>query len=124
MTVILSLTGFCIYFLRDSVFVSHNLSGLTFLIVGIAGVVGGFISVSTKLKLLNFEQHTPMWQIGLHALERVSYSFVFGIIGYLLVKNGMLLAFLNENNSLYGYLLASCAAGFSERLVPDKLLEI
>jgi len=123
-TSILALFGFIIYFFRATTFVSNNIEGLTLLIIGVAGVVGGFISVSTKLELLNFEPHTPKWQIGLHSFERASYSFVLGIIGYLLVKNGLLFAFLNENSSMYGYLLAGAMAGVSERLIPDKLVEL
>jgi hypothetical protein len=124
-TILVSAVCLVAYLCRNSQFLKTNVEALYLFYMGTGGVLGGFISVSTKLNLLVFETQTPVWQIGLHAFERATYSFVLGIIGYFLVKNEMLMAFVkNISQPLYGYLVCSCAAGMSERLIPDKLVEL
>ena len=124
-TIIASLVCLSVYLFRNSQLIQQNIEVMHLFFTGTAGILGGFISVSTKLHLLSFETQSQRWQIGLHAFERATYSFVLGIIGYFLVKNDMLLAFVkNIDQPLYGYMICSCAAGISERFIPDKLVEL
>ena len=87
-----------------------------------AGCIGGFFSVSIRLRKMSFEREIPGITYVLYGFERMIISICGAIIALLAIKGGI--AFEFAKSSIFTILLVSVAAGFSETLIPNLLVKI
>lgn len=91
-------------------------------IVNIAtfGSVGGFISVSLKLKNKIFETGVPNFMYIAYGFERSVVSVIGAIILYFMIVSNLVLGYVMElDRPIHTLLIFSAIAGFSENLIPD-----
>lgn len=95
--------------------------------IGMAGMIGGFISVKIKIEDLKINPHLPYQRTMLDANIRMFLSFFFAILFFWFLKSGFftlinkeLLVFGEEDGTLL-CLLLGVIGGFSERIVPSML---
>lgn len=108
----------------NDVFAIKNLQ--QFIYIATAGSVGGFISISRRLPEMSFARALPRYIFIIYAMERVFISVVGALAVYFIVKSNLALGFLNvkNQNPLYGYLVFSIVAGFSESFLPNLLIKL
>lgn len=87
-----------------------------------AGCIGGFFSVSTRLRLMTFEREIPSISYILYGFERMIVSICAAIVALLAIKSGLIFQFAKD--SIYGLILVAVAAGFSETLIPNLLVKM
>jgi len=95
--------------------------------IGVAGMIGGFISVKVKIEDLKINPHLPYQRTMLDANIRMFLSFFFSVLFFWFLKSGFftlinkeLLVFGEEDGTLL-CLLLGVIGGFSERIVPSML---
>jgi len=90
-----------------------------------SGVVGGFISVSYKLKSVLFEKDISRYYFLVYGIERLVISILASIVVFFAIKANIIFGFIKDTpNPFYGYIFFAVLAGFSETLVPDLLIKI
>jgi hypothetical protein len=90
-----------------------------------SGVIGGFISVSYKLKLVVFEQGISRYYFLAYGIERLVISVLASMVLFFAIKANVIFGFVKDApNPFYGYIFLSILAGFSETLIPDLLIKI
>jgi hypothetical protein len=87
-----------------------------------SGCMGGFFSVSMRLRQMTFEREIPAVTYLLYGFERMVVSVCGAVIALLAIKSGIV--FEAARTSLYACLLVSVAAGFSETLIPNLLVKV
>lgn len=87
-----------------------------------AGSIGGFFSVSIKLRRMAFEREIPSYAYIFYGVERFFVSVCCSIIMLMAVKGQLAFAIANPNTA--ASLLLSVAAGFSETFIPNLLVRM
>lgn len=98
----------------------------TLIYVCTAGSIGGFISVSRRIRQMVFEKEVGSFLYVFYGLERVFISILGSIVVYFIIRSNILLGFVNELGELaiYGILVFAFVAGFSETLIPNLLIKL
>ena len=90
-----------------------------------AGTIGGFISVSRRIKQMVFDKDVNKYLYIFNGLERVALSAFGAIISYFMIQSSIVFGFISElNESTYGMIVLSFLAGFSETLIPNLLIKL
>lgn len=90
-----------------------------------AGSIGGFISVSRRLKKTVFEKGVAMNHYIIYGIERVFISMFGAAIIYFAIYGNVIFGFVKEmDNPTVGFILFSFVAGFSETLIPNLLIKL
>ncbi len=108
----------------NDVFAIKNLQ--QFIYIATAGSVGGFISISRRLPEMSFARALPRYIFIIYAMERIFISVVGALAVFFIIKSNLALGFLNvkNQNPLYGYIVFSIVAGFSESFLPNLLIKL
>ncbi|GAA4040826.1 hypothetical protein GCM10022409_28520 [Hymenobacter glaciei] len=115
-------TSFIIY-RWDQFPIHYQIKNLVY--ISAAASVGGFISVSLKIKDVAFEKDAQNILFYLYAIERVFVSVVAGVISYAAIKCKILFGIVTElENPIWGFILFAVVAGFSETLIPGLLSKL
>jgi hypothetical protein len=111
------------YLSRGTLFLKENHFVPIILYVSAFASMGGFISVSLKIKSLHTDRDLSRWVYFLYGSERILFSIIAGILVFFMFKGNMIFGFLNNNNSDISFsLYIVCAlSGFSENLIPNAL---
>lgn len=92
------------------------------LYVATGGVIGGFISVSYRLKNLTFEKEVDNFYFFIYGTERLVISILASIVLFMSIKSNFVFGALGSStNATYGYILLGVVAGFSETLIPNLM---
>lgn len=87
--------------------------------------IGGFLSVSARLKKMTFEQDVSGLTFIAYGVERMFIAVFAGVIVYFAIRANLIAGMVRDlPNPLYGYVVLSIAAGFSETLIPNLLIKI
>ncbi len=90
-----------------------------------AGSIGGFISVSRRLRETVFEKDVGSIMYIIYGLERVFISIFGSVIVYFAIKSNFVFGIVNKlEKPLYGFILFAIVAGFSETLIPNLLIKL
>lgn len=90
-----------------------------------SGVIGGFISVSYKLKSIAFERGVTWRYFLIYGIERLVISVLASLVLLFSIKANIIFGFVKDSpNPFYGYMLFGVLAGFSETLIPDLLIKM
>ena len=90
-----------------------------------AGNIGGFISVSRRLRNIVFEKGVSQLLYVFYGIERIFIAICGAIIVYFAIKSNLIFGIVNElSQPIFGYLIFAIVAGFSETLVPNLLIKI
>lgn len=118
-TIILSAT---IYLTRTTDFITHNhFIPVVFYAAAFASM-GGFISVSLKIKSLHTDRELNKSNYFLYGAERILFSIIAGILVYFMLKGNLIFGFLNTDSDISFSIYVICAlSGFSETLIPNTL---
>lgn len=113
-----------IYIYYTDLFLDHI--QLRYLIlISTASSVGGFISVAGKLHRMVFEKDVNHLLYILYAVERILIALLAGVVIYFAIKSNLVFGFINTiSKPIYGYLVFSAVAGFSETFVPNLLINL
>ncbi|RYE26689.1 MAG: hypothetical protein EOP45_03480 [Sphingobacteriaceae bacterium] len=100
---------------------SLHLRDLIFSVAG--GSIGGFISLSRKLKEMIFEKDVKRYLFVAYSLERIFISMLAAIVAYSAIQSNLIFGVIKQlKHNIFGYIIFSIAAGFSETLVPNLLI--
>lgn len=83
---------------------------------------GGFLSVALNVKNLDVDVQNPYWTIMLYGAQRIFLAMICGVFIYFLITSKILLAFFQDLSNINLYYVAFFLCGFSERLVPNLML--
>ena len=90
-----------------------------------SGVIGGFISVSYKLKSIAFERGVTWHLFLIYGIERLVISILASLVLLFSIKANIIFGFVKDAPSpFYGYMFFGVLAGFSETLIPDLLIKM
>jgi hypothetical protein len=90
-----------------------------------AGVIGGYISVSYRLKKLIVDKNVNWYLYSLYGLERTFISIFCGVVVYFLIDCNLAFGIVNSgSNPVFGKIIFSFVAGFSETLIPNILMQL
>jgi len=90
-----------------------------------SGVLGGFISVSYKLKSVVLEKDISRYYFLAYGVERLVISILASIVVFFSIKANIAFGFIKDTpNPFYGYIFFGVLAGFSETLIPDLLIKM
>lgn len=89
-----------------------------------AASIGGFISISRRLRETIFEKDVSFLYI-VYTFERNFISILAGVIIYFAIKCDLIFGVTSKmSNPILGYIIFAVVAGFSETLVPNLLINI
>lgn len=110
------------YLCRESEFSKQNhFLTIVFYVAAFASM-GGFISVSLKIKSLHTDRELNWWNYFFYGAERILFSIIAGVLVFFMFKGNMIFGFLNTNSDISFSLYVICAlSGFSETLIPNTL---
>jgi hypothetical protein len=99
-----------------------------FVYVATGGSIGGLITLTFNLRLISFEENVSNWNYFFYGIQRNFISMLFGIIIYIAIKSNLIFGFVNTLKDpfkpIYGYIIFSIVAGFSQKLIPSLLTEL
>jgi hypothetical protein len=96
-----------------------------FIFVLTGGSIGGFLSVSRRLRKTVFEKDVNKYLYIIYGIERVFISILGAIIIFFAIKSNLAFGIVNElTKPAYGFILFSIVAGFSETLIPNLLIRL
>lgn len=121
-TILFCLAAIIFYCNRDSVFVIKNSFLKHFFYAASFAALGGFFSICTNLKDIEFERSIELWKYGIYGVQRLTLAAICGVISYLLVASELLLSSITKGPNAALTLMAICVlAGFSEKLIHNAL---
>lgn len=94
----------------------------TLIFTAASGSLGGFLSVSRRLRTMSFEKEIPSYTYFFYGLERVTVSVCGAFIVILAVKSGLGGVIIKDFTT--GTMILAVVAGFSETLIPNILVKI
>ncbi|WP_241018547.1 hypothetical protein [Pantoea ananatis] len=110
------------YLLRETNFLLQNHFLPILLYVSAFASMGGFISVSLKIKTLHTDRELKKKVYFFYGAERILFSVIGGILVFFMLKGNMIFGFLNTESDISFSLYVICAlSGFSETLIPNTL---
>ncbi len=87
------------------------------------GSIGGFISLSRKLKEMIFEKDVKRYMFIAYAVERIFISMFAAIVAYFAIESNLILGVVKQlKQNIFAYIVFAVAAGFSETLIPNLLI--
>jgi hypothetical protein len=87
--------------------------------------IGGFISISRKLKSTVFQKDVQKRIYFFYAVERMTIAGVAGIVLFFAMKSNLAFGIIQElEYPIFGYVVFSAVAGFSETLIPNLLIRL
>lgn len=97
-----------------------------FTYVATAGSIGGFISISRRLKDTVFERSIGNWVFYMYAFERICVAVFASMIVLFIIKSNLAFGALTDikENSTYLFVIIGVLAGFSETLIPNLLYKL
>ena len=97
-----------------------------FMYVATAGSIGGFVSVSRRLKDTVFERGVESNIFIMYAAERIFVAIFAAIIVLFAIKCDLVFGMINKKiqNPSYGYIVFGILAGFSETFLPNLLIKL
>ncbi|MBY4838524.1 hypothetical protein K5Y30_10125 [Pantoea sp. DY-5] len=110
------------YLCRETEFLKHNhFLTIVFYVAAFASM-GGFISVSLKIKSLHTDRELNGWAYFFNGAERILFSVIAGVLVFFMLKSNMIFGFLNTSSDISFSIYVICAlSGFSETLIPNTL---
>lgn len=122
LSIIFIVSAFIIYLNRDTDFMTKNHFIPILIYAASFASLGGFISVSLKIKSLHTDRELLKKIYFLYGAERILFSITAGILVYFMLKGNIIFGFLNDNSDVSFSIYVICAlAGFSETLIPNTL---
>ena len=96
-----------------------------FIFISTAASIGGFISITRRLKDTVFEKGVSQYLYIFYAFERMLIAVVAGIIIYFAIQCNLIFGIIKEiSKPIFGYLVFAVVAGFSETLLPNLLIKL
>lgn len=90
-----------------------------------AGAIGGFISVSRRIRQMVFEKDVDWYLYVFYGFERAIISIFGAIIIYFTIKSNFTFGVVNDlDNPIFGIMVFAFIAGFSETLIPNLLIKL
>ncbi|WP_316674814.1 hypothetical protein [uncultured Tolumonas sp.] len=121
-SLILLSISFCLYIFRLDEFVIKNQFLFHIAIATAFAALGGFLSISIKMKELTIDKGLKKRVYFAYGIERMIISLIGGLFILVLIKSNLIFGFLNAaSNKLYPIMAFCLLAGFSETLVPNAL---
>jgi hypothetical protein len=100
-------------------------NGISFwLIVALASVIGGVLSLTINLPNNKFEVEVTKYMFMAFGAERIAISILSGVIGAIGVKAGVLFPEIFKAEDIWGCMFVVVVAAFSEKLVPNMLARV
>jgi hypothetical protein len=97
----------------------------TFIYLLTGGGIGGLISTSIRLRNISFESGIKNGWYIFYGFQRIVISMFFGIIIYFAIRTNSIFGFVNDlHKPIFGYIVFSIVAGFSETLIPTLLINL
>jgi hypothetical protein len=88
-------------------------------------LIGGFISISRKLKSTIFQKDIKKQLYVYYAIERMTIACIAGLVLYFAMKSNLVFGIVQElEKPIFGYLVFAAVAGFSETLIPNILIKL
>lgn len=111
-----------IYLSRTTDFIKENHFIPVIVYAAAFASMGGFISVSLKIKSLHTDRELRSSNYFLYGAERILFSIIAGILIYFMLKGNIIFGFLNSSGDISFSIYVICAlSGFSETLIPNTL---
>lgn len=106
--------------------VNHpTLNSFDSVVAGIAAaVLGGIMSVISGLSEQSFEIEDSFTMNMTYGALRIVVALIAGFVTTFMIRTGLALSFLKEQDAFGGYLPACFIGGFSERFVSKSLRQI
>jgi len=93
--------------------------------ISAAASIGGFISITRRLQQMIFEKDVKPFLYVFYAAERMLIAISAGAVIYFAIKSNLIFGFVNAlDKPIYGYLVFSVVAGFSETFIPNLLIKL
>jgi len=90
-----------------------------------AGSLGGFISITRRLKQTIFDKDVKYYLYIFYAIERMLIAIVAGVTIYFAIKSNLIFGVVTKlEKPIFGYFIFSIVAGFSETLIPNMLITL
>lgn len=110
------------YLARDSNFIKANHFIPVVLYAASFASIGGFISVSLKIKSLHTDRELKKKTYFFYGAERILLSMMAGVLVYFMLKGNIIFGFMNNSSDISFSIYVICAlSGFSETLIPNTL---
>lgn len=125
-TVIIMSIGICISIIvySNSLYLNELLIR-HFIFIATAASIGGFLSITRRLKQAVFEKDVKSYNYIFYATERMLIAIVAGIIVYFAIQSNLAFGIVkNLDKPIFGYLIFAVVAGFSETLIPNLLINL
>lgn len=87
--------------------------------------IGGFISISRRMKKIEFEKGVKDWLFIMYGSERIFIAVAGGVISYLAIKSNLIGGIVQElPKPVFGYMFFATLSGFSETFIPNLLIRV
>ena len=121
-TILFCIVAIIFYCNRDSTLIIKNPLLKHFFYAASFATLGGFFSICTNLKDIEFERSIQLWKYGIYGVQRLTLAAICGVISYLLVASEILLSSITKGPNAALTLMAICVlAGFSEKFIHNAL---
>lgn len=121
-TITMVFLSFVIYISRNNDFLITNQFIPILVYAATFASMGGFISVSLKIKSLQTDRDLDKKTYFLYGVERIMFSIIAGVLIYFMLKGNLIFGFLNSTPDISLSTYVICAlSGFSETLIPNAL---
>jgi hypothetical protein len=118
---ILVLTAPIVYLITYKIGTLNNLGHIIFC-AAVFSALGGFLSVALNVKKLDVDVQNPLGTIMIYGAQRIFLAMISGVFIYFLIASKIFLAFFEDLQNINVYYVAFFLCGFSERLVPNLML--
>lgn len=104
----------------------YDLIHIRYLIfISTAASIGGFISITRRLRQMVFDKDVSSYLYIFYACERMLIAISAGVVIYFGIQSNLIFGLVNNfDKPIYGYILFSIVAGFSETLIPNLLINL
>jgi len=119
--VLIILSIFSYYIRATSLFI-NNIEFFNLLFASTFASLGGFLSISLKIRSVVVDRGLGKIAYFLYGAERIIISIIGGVFIFILIKGDLIFGFIGDGKSQIYAIMAFCLlAGFSETLVPNTL---
>jgi hypothetical protein len=118
MVLISLLTYFVVYKVGDL----SDLGHIIFCAISFSAI-GGLLSVSTSSGNIKVDVQNPFRTKVFYGATRIMIAIISGVIAYFLVDSKILFAFIKDTNNIHAFYVVFFLAGFSEKLIPNIMLD-
>lgn len=97
----------------------------TLVFVVTAGSIGGFLSISRRLRSTVFEKDVNPSLYIIYGIERVFISIFGAIVTYFAIRSNIIFGMVKDlPEPVTGYIVFSVLAGFSETFISNLLIKL